>query len=144
MFFFIWWIKLSWMIFGCECVPVFCLKKFSIEICHQNKTGNEYFLRLCYPNIRSEEFYISNSDEWCTVNHFILVHSSFEPSHEIMALFVLRKLILQPRMRSHPVGLDVWFLAGPFIYFHTSCVRTAKALVRLPRCAGSPEPSLVA
>ena len=30
-----------------------------------------------------------------------------EPSHEIMALFVLRKLTLQTRMRSHPVGLDV-------------------------------------
>ena len=27
-----------------------------------------------------------------------------EPSHEIMALFVLRKLILQTRMRSHPMG----------------------------------------
>ena len=33
-------------------------------------------------------------------------HSN-EPSHEIMTLFVLRKLILQTRMRSHPVGLDV-------------------------------------
>ena len=31
----------------------------------------------------------------------------FEPAHEIMALFVLRKFILQIRMRSHPVGLDV-------------------------------------
>ena len=31
-----------------------------------------------------------------------------EPAHEIMALFVLRKLILQARMCSHPVGLDVW------------------------------------
>ena len=61
----------------------------------------------------------------------------------IMALFVLRKLILQPHMRSHPVGLDVWFLVGPFVYFHTSCVRTAKALTRLHGCAGSPEPSLV-
>ena len=61
-----------------------------------------------------------------------------------MALFVLRKLILQTRMRSHPVGLDVWFLVGPFVYFHTSCVRTAKALVRLRGCAGSPEPLLVA
>ena len=30
-----------------------------------------------------------------------------EQSHEIMALFVLRKLILQTRMRSHPVELDV-------------------------------------
>ena len=32
---------------------------------------------------------------------------SFEPTHEILALFVLRKFILQIRMRSHPVGLAV-------------------------------------
>ena len=31
----------------------------------------------------------------------------FEPIHEIMAFFVLRNLILQTRMRSHRVGLDV-------------------------------------
>ena len=66
-----------------------------------------------------------------------------------MTLFVLRKLILQTHMRSHPLELDVWFLVGPFFYFHTSCVRTAKALARLRGrlwrdCAGSPEPSLVA
>ena len=67
-----------------------------------------------------------------------------EPAHEIMTLFVLRNLILQTRMRSHPIGLDVWFLFGPCVYFHTLCVRTAKALARLRRCAGSPEPSLVA
>ena len=67
-----------------------------------------------------------------------------EPAHEIMALFVLHKLVLQTRMHSHSVGLDVWFLVGPFIYFHTSCVRTAKAVARLCRCAGSPVPSLVA
>ena len=30
-----------------------------------------------------------------------------EPAHEIMVLFVLRKLILQMHMRSHPMGLDV-------------------------------------
>ena len=66
----------------------------------------------------------------------------FEPAHETMALFVFRKLVLQTLMRSHPVGLDVWFLVGPFIYFHTSRVRTTKALVRLRGCAGSPEPSL--
>ena len=35
--------------------------------------------------------------------------------HEIMALFILCKHILQRRMRSHPVGLDVWFLVGPFV-----------------------------
>ena len=67
-----------------------------------------------------------------------------EPSHEIMVLFDLRNLILQMHMRSHPVGLHVWFLVGPFVFFRTSCVRTAKALARLCGCAGSPEPSLVA
>ena len=46
-------------------------------------------------------------------------------------------------LHSHPVGLDVRFLARPFVYFRTSYVRTAKALVRLHRCAGSPESSLV-
>ena len=67
-----------------------------------------------------------------------------EPWHEIMVLFVLRKLILQTHRRSHPEGLNVWFLVGPFFFFHTSYVRTTKALARLHRNAGSPEPSLVA
>ena len=66
-----------------------------------------------------------------------------EPAHEIMVLLVLCKFILQTRMRSHPVGLDVWFLVGPFVYFHTLCVRTAKALARLRGCAVLPEPLLV-
>ena len=60
-----------------------------------------------------------------------------------MVLFILHKLILQTRMRSYPPGLDVWFLVGPFVYFHTSCVRTVKALVRWREFAGSPKPSLV-
>ena len=67
-----------------------------------------------------------------------------EPAHEILVLFVLRKHILQTRMRSHPLGLDVWFLVGPFVYFHTSCVPTAMALARLRACAVSPSPSLFA
>ena len=61
-----------------------------------------------------------------------------------MPLFVLCKLILQTHMCSHPVGIDVWFLVRPFVYFHTSCVRTAKALARLRGCPGSSEPSLLA
>ena len=60
-----------------------------------------------------------------------------------MALFVLHKLILQTRMHSHPVRLDAWFLVRPFVYFHVSCMRTVKALARLRKCAGSPEPSLI-
>ena len=66
-----------------------------------------------------------------------------EPANEIMVLFVLCKLILQTRLRSHPVGLDVWVLVGPFFYFHIPCARTVKALARLRGCAGSPEPLLV-
>ena len=58
-----------------------------------------------------------------------------EPSHEIMVLFILRKLIFQTCMHSHPAGLDVWFLVRPFVYFHTSCVRSVKALARLRRLA---------
>ena len=73
-----------------------------------------------------------------------LYESIFEPSHEIMVLFVLCKLILQTLMCSHPVGLEVWFLVGPFVYYHNSCVRTAKALARLSGYASSPEPLLVA
>ena len=67
-----------------------------------------------------------------------------DPWHQIMVLFVLRNPILHTRMHSHPAGLYVWFFVGPFVYFHTSCVRTQKALARLRACAGSPEPSLVA
>ena len=76
------------------------------------------------------------------LSHVIKV--TYEPCHEIVVLSVLRKLILQTCMRSHPLGLDVSCLVGPFVYFHTSCLRTAKALARLHGCAGSSEPSLVA
>ena len=72
----------------------------------------------------------------------IVVTKQYERSWD-MVLFVLRELILQTCMSSHPVGRDVWFLVQSFVYFHTSCVRTAKALARLYKCASSPEHSLV-
>ena len=72
------------------------------------------------------------------------IKALFEQCHEIIVLFVLHKPILQTSIRSHPVGLDVLFLVAPFVHFHTLCVRTAKALVRLCVCAGLPELSLVA
>ena len=50
-----------------------------------------------------------------------------EPTHGILALIALRKLNLQTRMRSNPLGRHVWYLVRPFVYFHTLCVRTAKA-----------------
>ena len=68
-----------------------------------------------------------------------------KPCHEIIALFVLRKLIFQTRMLSHPVGLEVWTLFRPFVYLHTSCVQTAKELRDCADAqARSPEPSMVA
>ena len=57
--------------------------------------------------------------------------------------FSVCKRILQTCMRCHPVGLDVRLKVGPFVYY-SSCVQTAMALARLRRCAGSPEPLLVA
>ena len=41
-------------------------------------------------------------------------------------------------------GARCLIFVGPFVYFHTSCVQTAKALARLHKWAGSPEPLLVA
>ena len=38
---------------------------------------------------------------------FLTPKSKNEPSHEIMVLFVLHKLILQMHMHNHPVGLDL-------------------------------------
>ena len=55
-----------------------------------------------------------------------------------MALIALCKLSLQMRMCSNPLALHVWFLVRPFVYFHTLCMQTAKALSRLL------EPSLFA
>ena len=52
-----------------------------------------------------------------------------------MALFVLRKLIFQTHMHSHYLGLDVWYLVGPFIYF--MCVNSEGSgdTVRMRRLA---------
>ena len=41
-----------------------------------------------------------------------------------MALFVLRKL----SMRNYPVGLDVWFFVGPFVYVHVCKQQVAYAI----------------
>ena len=71
--------------------------------------------------------------------------SKFEPAHEIMALLVLCKLILQMRMRSYPMWLLKYLIFSRTVrllpYFMW---RTAKALARLRGYAGSPKPSLVA
>ena len=58
-----------------------------------------------------------------------------EPAHEIMARIALRKLNLQTRMRSHPVGLHVWFSVR-FFYFYSLWRAWADAQSRLSlRCS---------
>ena len=89
-----------------------------------------FFIKLTLDSTKNKNCFI-----WKTIN---------EPAHDILALFVFRKFILQTCMRSHPTGLGVWFLAWSYVYFYSSCVRTAKALARLREWAGSPVPSLVA
>ena len=62
-----------------------------------------------------------------------------EPSHEIMAFFVLRNLI-QPCMRSRPVVLDVRFLVGPFCLLpYFMCVNSEGAgkAAQMRRLAGA-------
>ena len=69
-----------------------------------------------------------------------LIWTNMSQLMRLYVRFVLLKVILQTHMRSHPVGLDVWFLVGCFVYFHTSCVRTANALVRLCGCSSVWDP----
>ena len=86
-----------------------------------------FLIRLLLQELRIITIQLSDSN--------VAKSKILESPHEIMALFFLRKLIAQMHMPSHPVGLHVSFLVGPFVYFHTSCVRTAKALARLRRWA---------
>ena len=51
-----------------------------------------------------------------------------------MKLFVLRKLSLQTRMRSHPVGLDVWSLVG-LPYFMCKNSEYSGEIARMRRLA---------
>ena len=110
------------------------------------KFAEETFNNMCF--YECQHLKLPMQKTVCCKSFFIggdhVQQCSIELFHEIMVLFVLRKFILQTRMRSHPMGLDVWFLVGHFVYFHTLCVRTAKALARLRGRAGSLKPSLVA
>ena len=51
-------------------------------------------------------------------------YAPFEPAHESMVLFVLRKLNLQTHMRSHPIGLDIWFWSDSRLLPYFKCVNS--------------------
>ena len=102
-----------------------CLVKLC---CHIGTPGLGHimgFVKVCLKTLKFE-WHASNNIKWA------------------ISLFVFSKLILQMCMHSHPEGLDVQFLVGPFVSFHISCMRTAKALARLRGCTASPGSSLVA
>ena len=64
-----------------------------------SETLQKYFLQVQYGHLQVQYGHKASSGN----EAFAL----FEPSHEVMVLFILRKLILQTCMHSHPVGLDV-------------------------------------
>ena len=56
-----------------------------------------------------------------------------EPSHEIMALFILSKLILQTRMHSHPVGLLPYSPKPSLVaYVISTIISWAGSLIKQP------------
>ena len=62
----------------------------------------------------------------------------YEPAHESMVLFVLRKLIRQMGIRSHPVGLDVCFFCWTlrlFSYFMCANIEGSGVTARMRRLA---------
>ena len=67
----------------------------------------------------------------------------FEPTHEKTELSDVQFEILQMRMHSLWKGSDVRLFAWSFLHIPMLYEWTAKALARLRKCAGSPEPSLV-
>ena len=64
---------------------------------------------------------------WC-IFCFII-----EPCHEIMVLVVFRKLILQSRMQSHPVGIDgrTLGLLSYFMFANSECSGETARMHRL-------------
>ena len=67
-----------------------------------------------------------------------LAKQPFEPAHEIMTLFVLRKLVLKTYMRSHPDGLYGWCFGRTLRllpYFMCANSKGSGETVRLHRLA---------
>ena len=58
----------------------------------------------------------------------------FPPAHGTLVLIAYTQ---------HPAWVEVWILVWVFIYFHTLCIRAAKALASLCICTDSPESSLL-
>ena len=71
----------------------------SLRWAHSHFVGFVMWLSCCVP------FPFGAWGRICNSIVSVSDHCINEPAHEIMALFILRKLILQMRIRSHPVGV---------------------------------------
>ena len=68
----------------------------------------------------------------------------FEPRQANLCLRAFRHDKFQLRMPSHLERPGIWLSVWRFLLTHCWYERAAKVLARLCRCAGSPEPSLLA
>ena len=145
----LWYHTLESFLYPCKIVIIleylylnFSGKKISNKIYNFTK-------HVCYVsrmNIFVSELFLNTCK--MVINRMKNNNRTFEPSHEIMSLFVLRKLILQTRMRSHPVGLDVLSFGRTLrllpYFMCVNCEGSGEiARMRRDPCS-SPEPSLVA
>ena len=71
-------------------------------------------------------------------------HSLYEPRHMSLCLWAFRHDKFQLRMPSHSEGPEIWLSVWRFLLTPCLFERAANVLARLRRCAGSPEPSLLA
>ena len=95
-----------------------------------------FFLCLTCKNAKLRVIY-------CTAVHDLHVGMARHMS-QIMRLWYFLSSVNSFFKRACTAIQWVWILVGPFVYFHTLCVWTAKALARLCECTGLPEPLLVA
>ena len=99
---------------------------------------------LLYNGFKNLLSFIATSHDPLYLHGAFVVQTWFGPSHEIMVLFFLHKLIYLIA-HAHPSSGARCLIFGPTLrLLPYLCVRTVKSLARLLGCAGSPEPSLVA
>ena len=84
----------------------------------------QFFCMVCYALVKSIVFLYKSEVNFGGNSSVVYCFESgrytttsfekwFGPAHNIMVLFILHKRILQTRMRSHLVGLVVWFWSNP-------------------------------
>ena len=91
---------------------------------------------ICFPGLVLTQF---------VCQRFLqLIPLSSEPRQANLCLWAFRHDKFQLRMPSHSEGPGIWLSVSRFLLIHSLYERAAKVLARLRRCAGSPEPSLLA